>query len=128
VNLLCSDSNDVTFASKAEANPYIWNLPDRPHFRWDRELLISPLAAAHLNQGRFLRRMEHLGFDLQLSAEVEALTEEALGSSEIEGEMLNRESVRSSVACRLGVPKGGAAPWRLSGPARLRTGPENVNV
>ena len=54
--------------------------------------------------------MERLGFDLQLSAELEALTEEALGSSEIEGEILNRQSVRSSVARHLGILEGGLGP------------------
>jgi Fic family protein len=54
--------------------------------------------------------MAGLGFDLKLTAEVEAITEEALKSSEIEGEMLRRESVRSSVARRLGVPEAALAP------------------
>ena len=89
---------------------YIWELPDWPHFRWDNGQLVQPLAAAHVKQGRFLGRMEHLGFDLQLMAEVEAVTEEAVKSSEIEGEILNPDSVRSSVARRLGMPEGAIAP------------------
>ena len=59
---------------------YIWELPDWPHFRWDSDSLVQPLAVAHLKQGRLFGRMEHLGFDLQLSVEVEAVTEEALGT------------------------------------------------
>jgi Fic family protein len=109
-NLLRRYANDDTFTSCLEANMYIWELPEWPRFRWDSDALVQPLAAAHLKQGRLLGRMEHLGFDLQLSAEIEAVTEEALGSSEIEGEILNRESVRSSVARRLGVPEGGVGP------------------
>ncbi|MFI5022692.1 MAG: Fic family protein [Alphaproteobacteria bacterium] len=89
---------------------YIWELPDWPHFRWNAELLLNPLATARLKQGRLLGRMGRLGFDLQLEAEVQAITEEALKSSEIEGEILNRETVRSSVARRLGVPDAAIAP------------------
>jgi Fic family protein len=89
---------------------YIWEHMDWPHFRWDAERLLTPLAVAHLKQGRLLGRMAHLGFELRLEAEVAAITEEALKSSEIEGEHLNPESVRSSVARRLGVPDAALGP------------------
>jgi Fic family protein len=89
---------------------YIWELSAWPNFRWSAEKLLTPLAAARLKQGRLLGRMARLGFDLQLEAEVEATTEEALKSSEIEGEILDRASVRSSVARRLGVPDAAVAP------------------
>jgi Fic family protein len=89
---------------------YIWELPDWPRFRWDATALAQPLAEAHLKQGRFLGRMERLGFELRGEAELQAVTEEALKNAEIEGERLNRESVRSSVARRLGVPNGALGP------------------
>lgn len=89
---------------------YIWELPDWPRFRWDAERLLEALAVAHRKEGLLLGSMAHLGFDLKLTAEVETVTEEALKSAEIEGEMLNRESVRSSVARRLGVPQAALAP------------------
>ena len=89
---------------------FIWELPEWPHFRWDAARLLEPLGAAHRKEGRLLGSMARLGFDLKLTAEVEAITEEALKSSEIEGETLNRESVRSSVARRLGVPDAALAP------------------
>ena len=89
---------------------YIWELPDWPHFRWDAERLLEPLGVAHRKEGLLLGSMARLGFDLKLTAEVEAITEEALKSSEIEGEMLSRESVRSSVARRLGVPQAALGP------------------
>jgi Fic family protein len=89
---------------------YIWELSDWPNFRWDAERLLAPLAAAHLKQGRLLGRMAHLGFDLRLEAEIGAMTEQALQSSEIEGEHLNPESVRSSVARRLGLPDAALSP------------------
>jgi len=86
---------------------YIWERPDWPHFRWDASALARPLAEAHLRQGRFLGRMERLGFDLRTEAELLAVTEEAVKTAEIEGERIDRASVRSSVARRLGVPDGG---------------------
>ena len=89
---------------------YIWELPDWPRFRWNSDLLVQPLSAAHLKQGRLLGRMERLGFDLQIKAELLATTEEAIKSSEIEGEILNPESVRSSVARRLGVTDAALGP------------------
>ncbi len=89
---------------------YIWELPDWPKFRWEDSRLIEPLGVAHRKEGWLLGSMARLGFDLKLTAEVEAVTEEALRSSEIEGEILNRESVRSSVARRLGVPDAALAP------------------
>src|SRR5208283_1491102 len=89
---------------------YIWELPDWPHFRWNSDLLLPHLQQAHLKQGRLLGRMERLGFDLRIKAELEAVSEEALKSSEIEGEILNRASVRSSVARRLGVPNAALGP------------------
>jgi Fic family protein len=89
---------------------YIWELPEWPHFRWNADRLITPLAAARLKQGRLLGRMTCLGFDLQLEAELEAVTQEALKTSEIEGEHLNPDSVRSSVARRLGIAEAALAP------------------
>ena len=89
---------------------YIWELPDWPHFRWDAGRLAQPLAAAHLKQGRLLGQLERLGFALQVEAELQATTEEAVKNAEIEGEILNRDSVRSSIARRLGVPDAAIGP------------------
>ena len=89
---------------------YIWELPNWPHFRSNAERLLMPLAAVHLKQGLLLGRMSHLGFDLRLEAELESITEETIKNSEIEGEQLNPESVRSSVARRLGFPDAALGP------------------
>ena len=83
---------------------YIWERPEWPGFRWDASKLAAPLETAHLKQGRFLGRMERLGSEFRCQAELDAVTEEALKNAEIEGEILRRESVHSSVARRLGVP------------------------
>jgi Fic family protein len=88
---------------------YIWERPEWPHFTWDDARLLEPLAAARMKQGRLLGSMARLGFDLKLEAQLEALTEDVIKSSEIEGEVLDRESVRSSIARRLGVPAAAVA-------------------
>jgi Fic family protein len=89
---------------------YVWEQPSWPEFEWRDGGLIEPLATARLNQGRLLGRMKGLGFDLQLEAQLQALTEDVLKSSEIEGDILDHASVRSSLARRLGVPQAAAAP------------------
>jgi Fic family protein len=77
---------------------YIHELEDWPYFRWSRERLADRLAAVRHRQGRFVGRTEGLGFTLRAEATLDSRTEEVLKSSEIEGEMLNRDQVRSSVA------------------------------
>jgi len=98
------------FSSFRVENMYIWQRPKWPKFRWDDARLLEPLAAARLKQGRLLGSMARLGFDLKLEAQLEALTEDVIKSSEIEGEVLDRNSVRSSLARRLGVPQAAVAP------------------
>jgi Fic family protein len=86
---------------------YIHELPDWPKFRWDQNRLAERLAAVRHRQGRLIGRMEALGFPLRSEATLENLTQEVLKSSEIEGEILDREQVRSSIARRLGLDIGG---------------------
>ena len=86
---------------------YIHEEPDWPNFRWQPEELVERLASARHQQGRLLGRMEALGFDLCQEAVLDTLTEEVVKSSEIEGENLDAEQVRSSVARRLGMDTGG---------------------
>ena len=88
---------------------YIWEQQEWPDLTWDDGRLLKPLAAARLKQGRLLGSMARLGFDLKLEAQLEALTEDVIKSSEIEGEVLDRDSVRSSIARRLGVPAAAIA-------------------
>jgi Fic family protein len=104
------EGNRPIFSSFREENMYIWQRPKWPKFRWDGARLLEPLAAARLKQGRLLGSMARLGFDLKREAQLEALTEDVIKSSEIEGEVLDRASVRSSIARRLGVPQAAVAP------------------
>lgn len=89
---------------------YIHNRSDWPNFDYDRESLTERLSAIRHQQGRLLGRMETLGFKLQQEAVLQTLTEDVLKSSEIEGEKLNAEQVRSSIARRLGMDVGGLMP------------------
>lgn len=89
---------------------YIYELPDWPKFRWDARHLADRLAAVRHRQGRLIGRMEALGFALRSEAVLQTLTQEVLKSSEIEGEILNRDQVRSSIARRLGMDIGGLTP------------------
>lgn len=80
---------------------------DWPRFGWDQERLGAALADIRHRQGRLLGRMEGLGFSLQKEAELETLTLDVVKSSEIEGEALPADQVRSSIARRLGLETGG---------------------
>lgn len=82
---------------------YIHEQAHWPNLRWSDERLAQPLAAVRHRQGRLIGRMEALGFPLRAEAVLHVLTEDVLKSSEIEGEMLDREQVRSSIARRLGM-------------------------
>jgi Fic family protein len=85
---------------------YIHELKGWPKLTWDSSKLAQKLAAVRNRQGRLTGRMEELGFKLKTEANLEALTEEVTKSSEIEGEVLSRDQVRSSLARRLGVDIG----------------------
>ena len=87
---------------------YIHELPNWPQFTWNQEKLASKLADVRHRQGRLLGRMESLGFKLRNEAVLETLTLDVLKSSEIEGEILNSDQVRSSIARRLGMDIAGA--------------------
>lgn len=89
---------------------YIHELPAWPNFCWSRERLADQLAAVRHRQGRLIGHMEALGFTLRAEANLETLTEEVLKSSEIEGEVLEKDQVRTSLARRLGVDIGALTP------------------
>ena len=89
---------------------YLWEKRDWPAFTWDETSLTRLLARVSREQGRLLGKMEVLGFDLRSEAYLRTLTEDVVKSSEIEGERLDSEQVRSSIARRLGMDIGGLVP------------------
>ena len=80
---------------------FIHQLKDWPCFRWNSAEVEMPLAEASFTLGRFLGRLGSIGFDVQNEAACEMLASEISNSAEIEGERLNRDDVRSSVARRM---------------------------
>jgi len=89
---------------------YLWERPQWPRLSWDAKVLSPLLARAHREQGRLLGKMEALGFDLRSEAHLRTLTQDVVQSSEIEGEQLDSDQVRSSIARRLGLDVGGLVP------------------
>ena len=89
---------------------YIHELKDWPRFRWSKGKLAQLLASVRHRQGRLVGHTEALGFDLRQEAVLKTLTADVLKSSEIEGEKLDAEQVRSSIARRLGMDIGALKP------------------
>jgi Fic family protein len=89
---------------------YIYQHPAWPEFTWDHEKLLPLLGKVRHLQGRLTGKMESLGFSLRNEASLESLTLEVLKSTEIEGELLNPDQVRSSLARHLGMDISGLVP------------------
>ncbi len=88
---------------------YIWQARDWPSWRYDLASLARSLADVSRAQGLLMGRLADVGMALRDQASLSALTEDVIKTSEIEGEQLNVESVRSSIARRLGVDIGALA-------------------
>lgn len=86
---------------------YIWQRPDWPDFHWDSEALLAPLVRLSHLHGRLAGQMSMLGGGNESETQLKALTEELVNSSAIEGVTLNADSVRSSIARKLGIEADG---------------------
>jgi Fic family protein len=89
---------------------YIWQQADWPQWSFNPAEVSQLLSQVNLERGRLLGAMQTLGFELTEDASLKVLTSEVVKSSEIEGERLNPEDVRSSIARRLGIEAGGLVP------------------
>ncbi|GAB4002101.1 Fic family protein [Spirosoma daeguense] len=89
---------------------YIYQYSKWPRFDWDYDRLITPLAHLRHKQGRLIGQMAGLGFSLRAEAMLQTLTLEVIKTSEIEGEILDQDHVRSSIAKRLGIETFGLVP------------------
>ena len=85
---------------------YIWEYQQWYNFKYDSRVLIEPLAKTRRAQGNLLGKISLLNLNQETEAQAEVLVEETVRTAEIEGMVLSRESVRSSVAIRLGLPHG----------------------
>ena len=88
--------------------PYIHQRSNWPNFTWQSDELIELISEVRNLQGRLIGKMESFGFQLQNEALLDTLTLDVLKSSEIEGEYLDLNEVRSSIARRLGIEIAGA--------------------
>lgn len=91
-------------------NIFIWQADEWPKWRYDLSTLTGPLTDVSRAQGLLLGRLADVGMALRDQASLAALTEDVVKTSEIEGEVLNVQSVRSSIARRMGVDIGAVAP------------------
>jgi Fic family protein len=91
-----------------QMSDYIYQEENWPDFTWNNDVFVNLLSEARNLQGRLIGKMESLGFELRDEALLETLTLDVLKSAEIEGELLNPEQVRSSIAQRLGMEFAGA--------------------
>lgn len=89
---------------------WIFENKDWPNFTWNENVLSQKLALIRYRQGLLLGKMENLGFELRQEASLKTLTDDVIKSTAIEGENLNREEVRSSIARRLGLDVSGLIP------------------
>jgi Fic family protein len=89
------------------ARTYIHELAEWPRFTWDSGAIAPLLSEVRLRQGLLLGRMKSYGFASQWTATLKVLTEETIKSSAIEGVVLEPESVRSSIAKKLGLDLAG---------------------
>lgn len=89
---------------------YIYEKNGWPHFKWDVERLLPLVGNVRNQQGKILGKMESLGFELRDEASLNTLTLDIIKSSEIEGEILKHDQVRSSIARRLGIHMAGLVP------------------
>lgn len=81
-----------------------------PDFTWEADTVLIPLTSVRHEQGRLVGRMESLGFNLREEAVLTTMTQDVLKTSEIEGEILNPDQVRSSIARKLGMDIGALVP------------------
>ncbi len=81
-----------------------------PNFTWDPDVIATKLALVRYKQGHLIGQMDHLGFNLKQEATLTIITSDVIKSSAIEGENLNPDDVRSSIARKLGIDVGGLRP------------------
>lgn len=84
-------------------NVYNWQKPDWPHFQYDLSNIQDTLLSIAEKTGLINGKLSHLSHDLQTEALIDLVVEEAIKTSEIEGEYLNRADVRSSIKNKLGL-------------------------
>ena len=88
---------------------FIHETKEWPNLNWDDTRLTKTLAEVRYRQGKLLGQMSGLGFGLRAEANLKSLTTDVIKTSIIEGETLDADEVRSSIARRLGIDVGGTS-------------------
>jgi len=104
----------LIIASGEKLMKYIWQLKNWHDFKYDTTAVLKPLTDLRVMQGKLLGRVAGLDIGLSVDAQAFILVEETVRTSEIEGQQFDRAAVRSSVAVKLGLPKGVGAPDRYA--------------
>lgn len=113
-------ANRLTDEQPFMSEPFwIWQQPNWPHFTWQAETLAPLLRACGQAQGRLLGMLGAVGSDTEVQSSLDAMLQNIVTSSAIEGEQLNVGSVRSSLARRLGLSEEGRTTSRSEGLAEL---------
>lgn len=89
---------------------FIWEQPGWDEIDWDAKRLFQLLVDVSWEQGHLLGQLEHLDLQHQSETQLQVLTDDVLNSSDIEGEVLPADQVRSSLARRLGFDVGESVP------------------
>lgn len=89
--------------NSSDYQKYVWQQAEWPHWKFDSAKLSALLSQVNTERGRLLGYMQTLGSKLSEQASLKVLTSEIVKSNEIEGEKLNPEAVRASIAHRLGI-------------------------
>ncbi len=95
---------------KSGESTYVWQNEAWPHWQYNAQSLMPLLSLVHQSLGHLMGRMRDQGMGAQDQATLAALTSDVLKTSEIEGEHLDADTVRSSIARRLGVDVGALKP------------------
>ncbi len=94
---------------------YIYQRKDWAKFRWDKQRLQEIISKVEFSRGLLLGRMESIGFKQKAEFSLNSFSQEIITSSEIEGEILNPEQVRSSIARRLNIEYKGSSNHYVDG-------------
>jgi len=104
---LLKESHYYFVYCKEKLMTWIYQRSSWPAFVWDDQFLMKKLSSVRYKQGWLLGQMSMLGFQVQREASLTTLIEDTINTSAIEGKILNRQEVRSSIAKRLGIDIGG---------------------
>ena len=90
---------------------YLHEKENGTNFVWDSEKILPRLGSVQNLQGNLLGKMERIGFYLIEEVKLLTLTSDAVDTSKIEGEFLNPDEVRSSIARKMGIENAAYIPF-----------------